>query len=81
VPDCPEDSAPSEEEMDIDAFDVPIKGKEKSYHVDFTTLSKGDVDRAMNENVEYITGIFGIEVRELHGHYGASAIVSLIRIL
>lgn len=76
VADYPADSAPSEEEMDIDAFDVPVKGKQKSYHVDFTTLSKTDVDRAMNENVEYITGIFGIEVRELYGHSGAR--VSLI---
>ena len=79
VTDCPADSAPSEEEMDIDAFDVPVKGKQKSYHVDFTTLSKRDVESAMEENVEYITGIFGIEVRELRGH--SDARVSLIGIL
>jgi len=65
VADYPADSAPSEEEMDIDAFDVPVKGKQKSYQVDFTTLSKHDVERAMDENIEYITGIFGMEVRGL----------------
>jgi len=54
--------------MDIDAFDIPVKGKQKSYHVDFTPLSKHDVEKSMDEGVEYITGIFGIEVRTLHGH-------------
>lgn len=48
--------------MDIDAFDAPIKEKQKSYQADFTTLSKCDVEKAMNDNIEYITGIFGIEV-------------------
>jgi len=65
--------------MDIDPFDVPVKDKEKSYQVDFATLSKKDVQKAMDENVEYITGIFGIEVRELRGH--SDTRVSLIIIL
>ena len=51
--------------MDIDAFDIPVKGKQKSYHVDFTPLSKRDVEKSMDESIEYITGIFGIEVRTL----------------
>jgi hypothetical protein len=55
--------------MDIDPFDVPVKDKQKSYQVDFATLSKRDVQKAMDENVEYITGIFGIEVRKLRGHF------------
>ena len=59
---CPADSAPSEEEMDIDAFEIPVKGKQKSYHVDFTTLSKQDVEKAMDRDVDYITDMFGIEV-------------------
>ena len=67
----PADSAPSEEEMDIDAFDLPVKDKEKSYQVDFTTLSKRDVQKAMDDNIEYITGIFGLEVRKLRGHSDA----------
>ena len=54
--------------MDIDAFDIPVKGKQKSYHVDFTPLSKRDVEKSMDESIEYITGIFGIEVCTLHGH-------------
>ena len=58
----PADSAPSEEEMDIDAFELPVKGKQKSYHVDFTTLSKQDVEKAMDQDVDYITDMFGIEV-------------------
>ena len=71
--DCPADSAPSEEEMDIDAFDVPVKGKQKAYHVDFTPLSKRDIEKAMDENIEYITGIFGIDVRTPHGRCDAWA--------
>ena len=67
VADDPADSAPSEEDMDIDAFDAPIKEKQKSYQVDFATLSKHDVEKAMSDNVEYITGIFGIEVRRTRG--------------
>jgi len=54
--------------MDIDAFDIPVKGKQKAYHVDFTPLSKHDVEKSMDESIEYITGIFGIEVRTPHGH-------------
>lgn len=58
--------------MDIEAFDVHVGGKEKSYHVDFITLSKGDVQKAMDENVEYITGIFGLEVRTLYSRLSIS---------
>jgi hypothetical protein len=76
VADDPADSAPSEEDMDIDAFDAPIKEKQKSYQVEFATLSKHDVEKAMNENIEYITGIFGIEVRRVHGR--SDPLVSLI---
>ena len=72
VVDYSADSAPSEEEMDIDAFEVPVKGKQKSYHVDFSPLSQSDVERAMGENIEYITGIFGLEVCTLHGRSGIS---------
>ena len=63
--------------MDVDAFDLTVKGKQKSYHVDFATLSKRDVERVMDESTEYITGIFGIEVRMLRGRRGSPA--SLIR--
>ena len=59
---CPADSAPSEEEMNIDAFEVPVKGKQKSYHVDSTTLSKQDAEKAMDQDVDYTTEMFGIEV-------------------
>lgn len=61
--------------MDIDAFDGPIKEKRKSYQVDFTTLSKHDVEKAMDENTEYITGIFGIEVCGLCGNSGIVALL------
>jgi hypothetical protein len=54
--------------MDIDAFDGPIKEKRKAYQVDFITLSKQDVEKAMDENIEYITGLFGIEVCGQCGH-------------
>jgi len=49
---CPADSVPSEEEMDIDAFEVPVKGEQESYHVDFT-LSNQDEEKVMDQDVDY----------------------------
>ena len=65
VANCPVDSAPSEEEMDIDAFEGPIKERQKSYQVDFNTLSKQGVENAMDEDIAYISGLFGLEVRRM----------------
>jgi hypothetical protein len=61
----PAGSAPPEVDMDIDAFNVSVEGKEESHHIDFTALSRRDVERAIHENIEYPNGTFGIEVRTL----------------
>jgi ariadne-1 len=47
--------------MDLDAFNVSSKGKQKCYEVDYTTLSQQDVEALMREHIEHISGIFGVE--------------------
>lgn len=48
--------------MEIDVFNDSSKGKQKSYEVDYTTLSQQDVEDIMREDVDHISGIFGVEV-------------------
>lgn len=47
--------------MELDAFNVSSKGKQKGYEVDYTTLSQRDVEALMREDIEHISGIFGVE--------------------
>ena len=61
----PIDSAPSEEDMDLDAFDVSGKGKQKCYEVDYTTLSQRDIEHLMRQDIDHISGIFGIDVSRI----------------
>jgi ariadne-1 len=59
-------SADSASEMDIEAFDSfqpAAKGKEKSYDVPHRSLSQMEVEKTMAEDVEHISGIFGVDVR------------------
>jgi hypothetical protein len=52
--------------MDIEAFDnfqPAAKGKEKSYDVPHRSLSQAEVEKTMAEDVEHISGIFGVDVR------------------
>lgn len=56
----------SASEMDVDAFDTDYKfsskGKRKVYEVDYDTLSQADIEKMMKEDVENISGIFGVDV-------------------
>ncbi|KII92201.1 hypothetical protein PLICRDRAFT_36992 [Plicaturopsis crispa FD-325 SS-3] len=60
-----DDSAPSDDEMDMDVFNddfkVSNKGKHKSYEVDYDSLSQADVEARMQQDVEHISGIFGVD--------------------
>ncbi|KAF4621447.1 hypothetical protein D9613_000058 [Agrocybe pediades] len=45
-----------------DDFKIPSKGKKKSYEVDYESLSQQDVESLMQKDVDYICGIFGVDV-------------------
>ncbi|EPQ56890.1 hypothetical protein GLOTRDRAFT_73357 [Gloeophyllum trabeum ATCC 11539] len=59
------DSAPSDEEMDMEVFDndfkLPGKARKKSYEVDSEPLSQAQVERLMQTDIEHISGIFGVD--------------------
>ncbi len=52
--------------MDVDTFDndykVPGKGKQKSYEVQYSSLSQADIEKMMQQDVENISGICGVDV-------------------
>lgn len=52
--------------MDMDAFNddfkVASKGKRKPYDVDYQSLSQSDVEKLMQQDIEHIHGIFGVDV-------------------
>lgn len=60
------DSAPSDAEMDMDAFNedfkVSSKGKLKSYEIDYESLTQGAVEMLMQADIEHISGILGVDV-------------------
>jgi ariadne-1 len=60
------DSASSEEGMDLDTFNVSSKGKQKCYEVDYSTLAQRDVERQMCDDIDHISGIFGVDVSLRH---------------
>ncbi|KAJ8518010.1 hypothetical protein ONZ45_g4867 [Pleurotus djamor] len=43
-------------------FNVELKGKQKSYEVDYDSLSQDAVEARMARDVDHICGIFGVEV-------------------
>jgi len=63
-------SAPSDAEMDMDAFNddfkVSSKGKQKSYEIDFESLTQAAVEKLMQSDVEHISGIFGVDVSNMN---------------
>jgi hypothetical protein len=65
-------SAPSDEEMDMDAFPddfkVASKGKQKSYEIDYESLTQGAVEKLMQVDIEHISGIFGVDVSQRRSH-------------
>ncbi|KAG6916584.1 hypothetical protein DXG01_006234 [Tephrocybe rancida] len=57
----------SEDEDDVDMdtygedFRVSPKSNHKAYEIDYESLSQGSVERRMQEDVEHICGIFGVD--------------------
>jgi ariadne-1 len=60
-----DDSAPSDAEMDMDAFNedfkVSSKGKLKSYEIEYESLAQADVVKLMQVDIEHISGILGVD--------------------
>ncbi len=52
--------------MDMDAynedFKVDTSSKRKSYEIEYESLSQPAVEKLMQQEVEYITGILGVDV-------------------
>lgn len=53
--------------MDMDVFNddfkiTSTKGKRKSYEIDYDSLSQSDVEKLMVQDVDHISGIFGVDV-------------------
>ncbi|KAJ3532852.1 hypothetical protein NM688_g7362 [Phlebia brevispora] len=60
-----DDEDGSASEMDVDTFDsdykVTGKGKQKSYEVEYDSLSQADVEKMMKQDTENISGICGVD--------------------
>ncbi|GJE90031.1 RING-5 domain-containing protein [Phanerochaete sordida] len=55
----------SASEMDVDAFDtdyrLSAKGNRKIYEVEYESLSQGDIEKLMKDDVDNVSGIFGVD--------------------
>jgi ariadne-1 len=49
------------EDEDMEAF-VPPKSKRKPYEIDYESLSQSAVENLMQEDIDHICGILGVEV-------------------
>lgn len=47
--------------MDVD-FKISPGAKHKSYEIDYESLSQAQVEKQISQDVEDISGIFGVEV-------------------
>ncbi|KAK0194863.1 hypothetical protein F5146DRAFT_950078 [Armillaria mellea] len=60
-----QDDADDDDDMDMDAynedFKVDTSSKRKSYEIEHESLSQSAVEKLMQREVEYITGILGVE--------------------
>ncbi|KAF8881809.1 hypothetical protein BD779DRAFT_1545449 [Infundibulicybe gibba] len=58
-------SIQSESDVDMDAFPddfkVAPKGKRKSYEIEYESLSQSAVEKLMQEDIDHICGIFGVD--------------------
>jgi ariadne-1 len=45
-----------------DDFKVAPKGKRKSYEIEYESLSQSAVENLIREDIEHISGIFGVDV-------------------
>lgn len=52
--------------MDTYDFKVVSKGKHKAYELDYKSLSQADVEALMQQDVDHICGIFGVDVSVLY---------------
>jgi len=56
--------------MDMDAFGddfkVPQRIIRKAYEIDHESLSQSAVEKLMANDIEHISGIFGVDVRTYH---------------
>jgi ariadne-1 len=64
---CKLGSAPSDDDVDMDGFNddfkvTSSKGKRKSYEIDYESLSQTDVEKLMSQDIDHISGIFGVDV-------------------
>jgi ariadne-1 len=49
--------------MNMEAsFMLPSKGKRKSYEIEYHSLSQEAVDKLAQQDVDHISGIFGVDV-------------------
>jgi ariadne-1 len=51
--------------MDVDTFgdDFKVmKAQRKPYEIDYLALSQNDVEKLMQQDVDHISGIFGVDV-------------------
>jgi ariadne-1 len=79
------EAAGSASDMDVDAFDTDYKfsgkGKGKLYEVDYDSLSQADIEKAMKEDVENISGIFGVDVSyDTPSHVADSSLPTVIQV-
>ncbi|KAF7980381.1 hypothetical protein HWV62_38851 [Athelia sp. TMB] len=60
-----EDGSASDEEMDMDAFNedfkVTTKASRKSYEIAYDSLTQAQIEKAMQSDIEHISGIFGVD--------------------
>lgn len=49
-------------DADADDFKVAPKTKRKSYEIDYRSLTQSEVEKQMQEEVDYICNILGVEV-------------------
>jgi ariadne-1 len=62
-------SAPSDDDVDMDVFNddfkvTSTKGKHKSYDIDYESLSQTDVEKLISQDIDHISGIFGVDVSQ-----------------
>lgn len=53
--------------MDMDVFNddfkvTPATAKRKSYDIEYESLSQTDVRKLMSQDIDHISGIFGVDV-------------------
>ncbi|KAJ7233990.1 hypothetical protein C8J57DRAFT_1356553 [Mycena rebaudengoi] len=55
------DDTDGEDGMDMDDFKVPAKPARKAYEVEYDSLTQSAVEKLMDQDIEHIRGIFGVD--------------------